>query len=205
MNCILDENSVLKELDVCKNIYISSFKRDNLKNTYSLTLGEHYYKQKKNDIMHMDDFQNLWSGDHYNFEVVNSEKIVILQPYEVILTYCKEFIGCRNNITILPHGKCYLGKYQVNFVEYGLTKLHEIKRFAIEIANLSDSKLILVAGYKIADIIFCYNTLSAENIEFETNTINNWTPNMLLRSYICDDAKPYRVPVCSTSKIPPLQ
>lgn len=215
----LSKNKILDELND-GNIMISNFNNKNLNKSYQLTLGESYYK-RNNDKKYIlsDDNRTMWSNDFFlatypSYEEIKeykiNTKIITLQPNEVILTHCNEFIGVKNNILATFKGVSSLAGFQINIVnDFNTTTL---KRLTVEIKNNSNTKLILKCGTKIVDVLFyrlnC-NSQSSLNFEekFNIEYCEKWTPEDLFNNNpIYDDINSQNViPLVHECNISPLK
>ncbi len=174
----LSDKKILAELKK-GNIVITPFDKRNLAtSSYDVTLGEHYFREQKPDLI--SPIYNIYNKTHTDkvwgtkphiaqkakdvlkdikFDFVGispNDKIILLKPGETILAHTNEFIGGKNHITTMMKSRSSLGR---NFIEVckcaGWGDVGYINRWTMEITNNSTHHVIpLVVGRRVAQIIF---------------------------------------------------
>lgn len=159
-------------------IVIEPFEPRNLSlNSYDVTLGEWYYRErpaciddKVYDIYSESEVKRVWGEPHRAIEVTEDmqrtyhwvtnkpvgTRIIYLEHGESILAHTNEFIGGRDFITTKMHARSSYGR---NFIEVcrcaGLGDVGYVNRWTMEITNNSRFYDIpLVVGRRIAQITF---------------------------------------------------
>lgn len=161
-----------------KNIVISPFNPQNLKNTmYDITLGEYYFVPKKGNQTFLNPYSKKSIKDYYeqtpkkarlvsDFSEIKDDlldsgyslddRIILVPRRTIILCHTNEFIGGRKNITtslctrstIARSGGLRLCSCA------GMGDVNFVNRWALEVENPSEKCIALIVGKTIGSIIF---------------------------------------------------
>jgi deoxycytidine triphosphate deaminase len=121
--------------------------------------------------------------------IKNEDKIIVLQPHEMILVHTQEFIGGRNIVSTMISGRSSVGRSMIEICnDANLGHIGFINRWTLEIKNKSDELAIpLVVGQRYAQISFVETEPSAQSYQGEyqkgfniEQIIASWQPEMML-------------------------
>jgi dCTP deaminase len=156
------------------NIVIQPFNSSHMGNcSYDVTLGEWYYRGNPRDDLLIynpwhDDIDAYWTSLNQAREVTTKEmaqqyhskigdKIIVIQPNELILGHTQEFIGGRNNITTMMKTRSSLGRSGISVCKCaGWGDVGYFSRWTMEIQNTLNVPVVLTVGKRIAQIVFMY-------------------------------------------------
>jgi dCTP deaminase len=168
-----------------KHITIDEFKPENLGSAqYDVTLGEHFYRERKTsqrssvynpfDESHV---RRKWAFDkpisHEDWiersgeRLVNiglDEKLILLEPGEMILAHTEEFIGGSCDfITTMMKARSSLGRNGIEVCRCaGMGDVGYFTRWTMEIVNTSRyDTIVLPVGRRVAQLLF----FQVDNVE----------------------------------------
>ncbi|TAL48756.1 hypothetical protein EPN83_03075 [Patescibacteria group bacterium] len=174
----LSDKRILEEMKR-RNIVISPFHRANLAtSSYDVSLGEWHFREQRPKYYH--NIYNIYNKEHtdhvwgtkpfraekardvfqkFKFDFTGirpDDKIILLQPGEMILAHTEEFVGGRDHITTMMKARSSMGR---NFIEVckcaGWGDVGYTNRWTMEITNNSSHYAIpLVVGRRIAQMVF---------------------------------------------------
>src|SRR3989304_5043583 len=171
---ILSDKCILEYLG-CNEIIIYPFNLKYLNtSSYDVTLGENYYKNNNIDCIYNIyseiDVNKIWGNplmaithqeyiDMGNQQLVNielDEKIIMLDPGEMILTHTNEYIGGVNKVTSMMKCRSSFGRSFINVCSCaGWGDIGYFNRWTMEIKNNSKYfKIPLIVNRPIAQIVF---------------------------------------------------
>lgn len=205
----------LSDVDILKereqgHIIIEKFDSENLKNTmYDVTLGENYYVARKDnqekewtpcDETSIQQYWELKKADFADVSICEKfknisreDKIIILDPSELILGHTQEFIGSSSDsmITTQMSSRSTVGRCGLRFCSCaGLGDVGYYNRWTMEIENVSKKPIILKVGMRVASITFdrvssqpydTYSYRGSYTLPLSVdNLIASWKPEMML-------------------------
>jgi dCTP deaminase len=200
-------------------ISITPFNEKNLANTsYDVRLGEWYYEQRvldKNEIFnpfYEKHVQKVYgdpkqakpvseytSPDNPFHNLLPTDRVIILNPGEMILGHTIEFIGGHNRTDLgIGYTTEMRARSSVGRIGIGVCKcagwgdIGYVNRWTMEISNFSSSPIVLPVGMRIAQIIFHQTDPIESNDEYTSLTgkyqtsksldelMVNWSPDQML-------------------------
>jgi dCTP deaminase len=173
------------------NIIINPFNPKNLSNTsYDVRLGQYFFRQ--NPLAHTQTLNPFWeesmrlmytgieeatpvskvkSQTNPFFNLLPSDKVILIAPNETILAHTIEFIGGKNGTKELPavttemRARSSIGRIGIAVCKCaGWGDIGYINRWTMEITNFSNCVIPLPVGLRIAQIIF-HETTPVESID----------------------------------------
>jgi dCTP deaminase len=143
--------------------------------SYDVRLGEHYYEASTDvsriyNIYSESDVRRVWVGPKMACAVRDlkdlcpgadwsnirdDDRIVMLGPRANLLCHTREFIGARRGSTTMMKARSSIGRSLVNVCQCaGMGDVGYFNRWTMEIHNRSDYWIPLVAGRRVAQIVF---------------------------------------------------
>lgn len=192
------------------NLFIHPFQKNNLSNSsYDVTLGHNYYRasapeyllpwddESVNDYWGMPQYANMIESEQEEkkIKLPMGTRYILLEPGELILAHTNEFIGGYNNITTMMKARSSMGRVGISICkDAGWGDVGYVNRWTMEISNFSASKIPLVVGSRVAQIVFFYtgevskkyDETGAYQIKYENvdKLVEQWT--------VCDMLPRYR-------------
>lgn len=207
---VLSDNDVKTQMNK-HNLFIQPFNEKNLSNTsYDVTIGPNYYRASSTSPEYLipwdeESVHQYWGQPQYARMVHTSEeaavlkiplgtRYILLEPGELILAHTNEFIGGYNNITTMMKARSSMGRVGISVCkDAGWGDVGYVNRWTMEISNFSHSKIPLVVGSRIAQIVFFYtNNVSRKYDESGAyqqkytkveKMIENWSVSDMLPRY----------------------
>lgn len=208
---LLSDKIIIQELEN-GNIVIDPFEKNNLNNnSYDICLGEYFFRERpENGVINIYDeksIRKMWSKllrgkKFYEFDenfkkffqnsgFSNNDKIILIEPGELILAHTNEFIGGVNDVTTILKTKSSLARCGIDICgSAGMGDIGYINRWALQIKNNTKRHTIpLICGQKIGQIIFHKTDGTKESYEKKGNYQNSsdlndvkvsWSPYDLL-------------------------
>lgn len=171
---VLSDKEIKKQI-AKDNLFIHPFNEKNLSNTsYDVTLGPNYYRTSSLSspeyLIPWDEesVHQYWGFPQYartinskeeseKFKIPIGTKYILLEPGELILAHTNEFIGGYNNITTMMKARSSMGRVGISVCkDAGWGDVGYVNRWTMEISNFSSSKIPLVVGSRVAQIVFFY-------------------------------------------------
>jgi dCTP deaminase len=183
MQIQLEENyGVLSDIQIIdemkkEHVFIYPFEKKNLSNTsYDVTLGPNYYRATTGShnvepsyLIPWDDesVHQYWGQPQYARTVnETTEKLlklpigaqyILLEPGELILAHTNEFIGTLDHVTTMMKARSSMGRVGISVCkDAGWGDVGYYNRWTMEISNFSQSRIPLVVGSRVAQIVFFY-------------------------------------------------
>lgn len=203
--CVLSDRDIIKEIQM-RNLLIYPFNKENLTNiSYDVTLGANFYRASGTS-----EFLIPWSEDSVNqywdrLEYATSDestklsfgtgkRYILMEPGETILAHTNEFIGGYENICCLLMCKSSLSRLGISVCkDPSLGNVGYVNRWTMQITNSTKSKVPLLVGSRIAQIMFLYTGKVSEKYDkkglyqtqFSTveELVENWSVNDMLPTY----------------------
>jgi dCTP deaminase len=219
---LLSKPQILRYME-SGDITIDPFKPENLGSAqYDLSLGENFYRERKRgpydragvynpyDEAHVRDKWELCTPiTHEDWiersgkplvNVGRDEKLILLEPGELILGHTEEFIGGSCNfITTMMKARSSLGRNGIEVCRCaGMGDVGYFTRWTMEIVNTSRFQPIaLPVGRRIAQLLFfevepvkMADVYSASGKYQNTDSLESlklkWTPEQLIPKQWCD-------------------
>lgn len=168
---VLSDVQIKREMKK-ENIMIYPYDEKNLSNTsYDVTLGPNFYRAQNPEYLlpwDEDSVHQYWGLPDYAKTIQNSfeleilklpvgTKYILLEPGELILAHTNEFIGGLHHITTMMKARSSMGRVGISICkDAGWGDVGYINRWTMEISNFSASKVPLVVGSRVAQIVFFY-------------------------------------------------
>lgn len=159
---ILSNRDILDRLG--DTVIIYPFQRKNLNtSSYDVCLGDNYYLftgSLDSAAFNIYDFEEVKS--HWvrfralkNSKVFPGQKVIWVPPRGNLLAHTIEFIGGRKNVTTMMKARSSIGRNLIMVCACaGFGDIGYFNRWTMEITNKSDQWIPLLAGRRIAQIVF---------------------------------------------------
>lgn len=207
--CVLSDKNIIEEIDK-GNIIIDPFDLRNLSNSsYDVTLGSWYFR----NTTKMDYF-NPWSEKDVNeywgqpqqaviakdneYGLKDEQQYILIYPGETILSHTEQFIGTteKSQITTMMKSRSSIMRSGLSFCKCaGWGDIGFFNRYCVEITNHGTSKILLLVGKRVSQIVFMYTGLTDnpynKNGKYQnTNDLEQlkreWSPISLLPKLYLD-------------------
>lgn len=207
------DSQILQKLG--KNIIIEPFNRSQLgPNSHDVTLGKYYYRYNSKNppkylsTLNPEQILQYWNvnskssnfGAHKakliktqqqvdKYGVKVGQRIIVLQPGELILAHTQEIIGTIKNCNSMIQSKSSNMRCTITICQdSNFANIGYINRFTLEIQNHGQVPVVLIVGQRIGQVIFNKTGDVLNSYEGNYNIGNlqevkkNWTPLCMIPS-----------------------
>lgn len=167
---MLSNNEIIEEIKE-ERIIVDPFNIRNLgPNSYDVRLGEFYFREQPSrvpsesyNMYDEDEVRRVWGYHHTarpigvaDVNLKETDKVIVLQPGEMVLAHTEEFIGGRVNVSTMMKARSSLGR---NFIRVcacaGMGDVGYFNRWTMEVENISRFRCIpLRVGMRLGQIVF---------------------------------------------------